>query len=56
MDSEDGDDSLCRLKTDAQLESCEVSFIWAKMKTAARAASQTALRDCSKAAVGKVNI
>ena len=56
MDSEDGDDSLCRLKTDAQLESCEVSFIWAKMRTAARAASQTALRDCSKAAVGKVNI
>ena len=46
----------CQLKTDAQLESCEVSFIWAKMRTAARAASQTALRDCSKAPVGKVNI
>ena len=47
----------CRLKTDAQLESCEVSFIWGKMRTAAReAASQTALRDCSKAAVGEVNI
>ena len=51
MDSEAGDDSLRRLKTDAQLESCEVSFIWAKMRTAARAASQRALRDCSKVAV-----
>ena len=40
-------------KKDVQLESCELSFIWGKMSTAAQeAASQTALRDCSKAAVG----
>ena len=44
----------CRLKKDAQLESCELSFIWGKMRTAAWvAASQIALRDCSKAAVGE---
>ena len=43
-----------QLKNDVQLESCEVSFIWGKMRTAAQeAASQTALRDCSKAAVGE---
>ena len=41
-------------KKDAQLESCELSFIWGKMRTAAReAAPQIALRDCSKAAVGE---
>ena len=34
----------CQLKKDAQLESCEFSFIWGKMRTAAwEAASQTAL-------------
>ena len=46
------------LKKDTQLESCELSFIWGKMRPAAQeAASQIALRDCSKAAdVGKVNI
>ena len=39
-----------------QLESGELSFIWGKMRTAAwEAASQMALRDCSKAAVGEVN-
>ena len=39
-------------KKDVQLESCELSFIWGKMRTAAwEAASQIALRDCSKAAV-----
>ena len=39
---------------DAQLESLELSFIWGKMRTAAQeAASQRALRDCSKAAVGE---
>ena len=44
----------CRLKKDAQLESCELSFIWGKIRTAAwEAASQIALRDCSKAAVGE---
>ena len=41
-------------KKDVQLESCELSFIWGKMKTAAlKAESQIALRDCSKAALGK---
>ena len=34
----------CRLKKDIQLESCELSFNWGKMRTAAReAASQVAL-------------
>ena len=41
-------------KKDVQLESCELSFIWGKMRTLAQeAASQTALRDSSKAAVGE---
>ena len=41
-------------KKDIQLESCELSFIWGKMRTAAQeAASQIALRDCSKVAVGE---
>ena len=41
-------------KIDVQLESCELSFIWGKMKTATwGAAPQSALRDCSKAAVGE---
>ena len=45
---------LCQLKKDVKLESCEVSFIWGTMRTAAwEAASQIALRDCSKAAVGE---
>ena len=44
-------------KKDVLLENCELSFIWGKIRTAAReAASQIALRDCSKQAVGKVNI
>ena len=35
-------------------ESYKFSFIWGKMRTAAReAAPQIALRDCSKAAVGE---
>ena len=39
---------------DVQLESCELSFIGGKMRTAAHeAASQIALRDCSKAAAGE---
>ena len=39
----------CQLKKDAQLESCELSFIWGKMRTAAReATSQITLRDCSE--------
>ena len=42
----------CRLKKDAQLESCELSFIWGKMRTVAgEATSQIALNDCSKATV-----
>ena len=46
--------AFCRLKKDVQLESCELSYIWGKMRTAAwEAASQIALRDCSKAAVGE---
>ena len=41
-------------KKDVKLECCELSFIWGKMRTAAwEAASQIALRDCSKAAVGE---
>ena len=41
-------------KEDVQLESCEVSFIWGTTRTAAwEAASEIALRDCSKAAVGE---
>ena len=41
-------------KKDAQLESCEVSLIWGKMRTAAQEeAPQIALRDCSKVAVGE---
>ena len=41
-------------KKDVQLESCELSFTWGKVRTAAwEAASQIALRDCSKAAMGE---
>ena len=44
----------CQLKKDVQLGSCELSFIWGEMRTAAQdAASQIALRDCSKATVRK---
>ena len=44
----------CQLKKDVQLESCELSFIWGQMRTAAQeAASHIALRDYSKAAVGE---
>ena len=43
-------------KKDVQHESCGLSSIWGKMRTAAReAAPQVALRDCTKEAVGKVN-
>ena len=42
------------MKKDAQFESCKLSFIWGKMRTATReAASQIALRKCSKAAEGE---
>ena len=41
-------------KKDVELESCKLSFIWSKMRTAAQeAASQIALRACSKVAVGE---
>ena len=41
-------------KNDVQLETCRLSFIGGKMRTAApEAASQIALRACSKAAVGE---
>ena len=41
-------------KKDVQLENFELSFIWGKMRTAAReAVSQIALRDCSEVAVGE---
>ena len=37
-----------------QLESCELSFIWGKMRTTAQeTAPQIAMRDCCKEAVGK---
>ena len=39
---------LRRPKKNAHRESCELSFIWGKMRTIAReTASQTALRNCS---------
>ena len=45
---------FCWLEKEVQLESCELTFIWDKMRTAAwEAASQIALRHCSKAAVGE---
>ena len=41
-------------KKKAQCESCELSFIWGKMRTAAQeAAPQIALRDCSEEALGE---
>ena len=40
-------------KNDAQLQGCELSFIWGKMRTTAQeAAPQIVLRDCSKEVVG----
>ena len=45
--------SLVHLKKKAQLESCELSFIWGKMRTAAwETAPKIALRNCSKEAGG----
>ena len=41
-------------KKDTQVESCKLSFIWSKMRTAAQEVTlQIALRDCSKEAVGE---
>ena len=46
-------DNIMSTEKDVQLETCELSFIWGKMRTVAQeAASPIALRDCSKAAVG----
>ena len=40
-------------KKDVQLDSCELSFIWGKMRTVAHeTAPQIALRGCSKEVVG----
>ena len=47
-------DLVSSAKNDAQLGSCEFSFIWGKMRTAAReAAPQIALIACSEEAVGE---
>ena len=47
----------CGLKKDIQLESCELSFIWGKMRTSAlEATSQIALRDCSQRGSGGKSI
>ena len=47
-------DNIMSTEKDVQLETCELSFIWGKMRTAAQeAAPLIALRDCSKAAVGE---
>ena len=41
-------------KKNAQGESCELNYIWGKMRTIARKiAFQIALRNCSKDVVGK---
>ena len=46
--------SKCQLKKNAQHESCKLSFIWGKMKTAAwETAPQIALRNCSKETGGR---
>ena len=43
-----------QLRKDAQGESCKLSFIWGKMRTAAQeTAVQRPLRGCSKEVVGK---
>ena len=43
-----------RPKKDVQLESCELDFIWDKMRTAAwETAPQGVQRDCSKEVVGE---
>ena len=46
-----------QLKKKAQCESCELSFLWAKLRTVAREiASQLVLRNFSEAVGGKVSI
>ena len=47
-------DNIMSTEKDVQLETCELSFIWGKMRTVAQeAASPIALRDCSKLVVGE---
>ena len=49
--------NIVNFKKSAQCESCELSFIWGKMRTAAQeTASQIALRNYLKEARGKVSI
>ena len=44
-------------KANAQHESCELGFIWGKMRTIAReTALQIALGSCSKEVAGKVSV
>ena len=46
--------SCCRLSKEAQRESCELRFTWAKMKTAVwETAPQIVLRTCSKEVAGE---
>ena len=46
--------TCCLLLKDAQHESCELSFTWGKMRTAAwETAPQGVQRDCSKEVVGE---
>ena len=48
---------LWTMDTDAQLENCELSFIWSKLNTGAQeTAPQITLRDCSKRRWGKVGV
>ena len=48
---------VVNLKKNAQWESCELSFIWGSVRTAAlEKAPQIALQDCSKEAGGKDSI
>ena len=47
----------CRLKKTSQSESCELSFIWGKMRTAVQeTAPLIALSNCAKEAGGAVSI
>lgn len=46
----------CQLKKNAQCESCELSFVWGKMRTVAQeTAFHRALRNCSRD-VGKRSV
>ena len=46
-----------KMEIKTHIESCELSFIWDKMRTVAQeTASQIALRNCSKEVGGKVSV